>query len=426
MRREGPGAARELEEELHGKSAGMCREVVGLLFNAGGASVPDDFARDGESPAGTRGRDVLTLFGRVRVEGRSYYRNPGKKTGRFPADDAFGLVGGCTPALAKRALEHALKEPYAAAAESFGKAHTRELTADVLKQLARAVADDAGHFAREGAPDAPGARPVPCAVVMGDGTGMPMRPEELAGVKGKALDGTARTREAKVGAVFEMTPAPGDPAARARVPGSTTYTATLERKEDFARGLRAEFDRRFAVPPEATLFIGDGAKWLWDIQRTRFPFAVGILDFYHAAEHLAPLLDLAGLQGGERKATRKKWKRWLIEGNAEKLVSACENLAQSAAPGKAQEWRKALQYYRDNLRRMRYDEYLAKGWFIGSGVVEGACKTLICERFKRSGMRWSRAGADALLPLRTACISGRYDELWKFILERRKKMAATA
>ena len=134
----------------------MCREIVGLIFNAGGARVPDDFAREGESPAGTRGRDVLTLFGRVRVEGRSYYRNPGKKSGRFPADDALGLVGGCTPALAKRALEHALKEPYAAAAESFGKAHTRELTADVLKVLARAVADDAGHFAGEAAPCAPG------------------------------------------------------------------------------------------------------------------------------------------------------------------------------------------------------------------------------------------------------------------------------
>ena len=73
---------------------------------------------------------------------------------------------------------------------------------------------------------------------------------------------------------------------------------------------------------------------------------------------------------------------------------------------------------------MNYGEYLAKGWFIGSGVVESACKNLVGGRFKLSGMRWTRAGADALLPIRTALLSNRYEKLWEFIVEERKKEAA--
>ena len=82
----------------------------------------------------------------------------------------------------------------------------------------------------------------------------------------------------------------------------------------------------------------------------------------------------------------------------------------------------ALGYFRDNRTRMKYDEYLAKGWFIGSGVVESACKTVLGKRFKQPGMFWSKKGADALLPFRTAFMSGRYDELWLHIIGDRKQV----
>jgi len=75
------------------------------LLNAGGAAVPGDFPRDGEQAAGRRGREVSTLFGPVRVEGRAYYHSAAAGTGRFPFDDALGLVNGATPALVSRAVE---------------------------------------------------------------------------------------------------------------------------------------------------------------------------------------------------------------------------------------------------------------------------------------------------------------------------------
>jgi hypothetical protein len=426
LRRDGIADTSALEEALHGKAMGMCRETMGLLLNAEGVKVPGDSPREGEASAGTRGRDILTLFGRVRVEGRRYYHAREAGAGRLPFDDALGLVGGATPALAKRAMEHALKEPYERAAESFGRAYTRDLTPDVLKALAREAAARAEGFfaAGAGAADAP-RQAVPCAVVLGDGTGMPMRPGELEGVKGRGEDGAAKTREAKVGAVFAMTPAPGDPDARARVPDSTTYVATLDRKDAFAGALRAESGRRFPAKPKVTLFICDGAKWLREIRRTHFPFAVETLDFYHATEHLAPLLDLAGLKGGGRGNMYRKWRRWLKEGKAAKVVAACEAMA-AEDPAKSDAWDAALGYYRDNLGRMKYDEYIAKGWFIGSGVVESACKAIICTRFKQPGMRWGRKGADALLPFRTAHLSGRYDEIWDFIRGDRRLVSVVA
>ena len=219
-----------------------------------------------------------------------------------------------------------------------------------------------------------------------------------------------------------MTPAPGKSAAR--TPNSTTYIATLQRKDDFADLLRGEYNRRFPQPPGVTLFISDGAKWLREIRRTHFPRAVEIPDYYHACEHLVPLLDLGGFGGKERKDTFRKWRRWLKEGKAGRVMEACEALARGADADKAKAWDKALGYYRDNLGRMKYGEYLKKGWFIGSGVVEGACKTLVCMRFKQAGMRWSLKGANALLPFRTAYLSGRYDALWEHMLRQRKLLGA--
>ena len=424
LRRDGFGDTSALEDRLHEASAGMCRELMSLLLNAPGVAVAGDSPREGEVSAGSRARGVLTLFGRVEVKGRSYYYDREAKAGRFPFDDALGTVNGATPALAKRAMEFALKEPYETASASFGRAYTRDLTPDVLKALARTLAPQAASFARE-APGGASRKAAPCAVVLGDGIGMPMRPEELRGVKGRGPDGKARTRETKVGAVFEAAPRPGGPDTRARVPDSTTYVATLDRKDAFAGALRAEYDRRFPVPPEVTLFISDGAMWLRDIRRTHFPFAVEILDFYHAAGHLGMLLDLAALDGQRRKNTFRKWKRWLKEGKASNVIRECEAIA-AADHTKAKAWDAALAYLRGNLGRMKYGEYLAKGWFIGSGVIEGACKTIVGGRFKQPGMRWSRKGADALLHFRTAYLSGRYDQLWDFIRAGRNLVGVAA
>ncbi|MCL1887303.1 MAG: ISKra4 family transposase [Kiritimatiellaeota bacterium] len=430
MKQKGLDGPLDLEDTLGEAFNKAGLRLMSLLLNLPGLRVPESAPRQGEVRAGTRACDVFTRFGHARVENRAYLYNKHAKKGRFPFDDALRLVNGATPALARRALECAAKEPFDKAAETLRKTLTPEMTPDLLKHLVR----DAGRLAAGFFKTPPGASTPPsascppqtehpaCAVVMADGTGVPLRRKHLRGVKGRGPDGKPKTREAKLAAFFETTPVPGQPAKRA--PHSTTHVATLERKAPFAELMRAEYRRRFPRAPELTLFISDGAAWLRGLRRTHFPHAVEILDFYHAAEHLTPLLELAGYAGKTQHAMRRKWRRWLKEGKVGKLIDVCRALAAGAGADAAQSWAKALGYYEANRGRMKYDEYLAKGWFIGSGVVEAACKTLIGARFKQAGMRWSRAGVKALLPFRAALLSERMDALWEYILEKRRRMNA--
>jgi hypothetical protein len=444
MTREGLGPVTNLENQLHDQAKELCRQAMELVLNDPAVPVPGDAPQEGEVYAGTHEREVVSLFGMIRLRLRKYFYQPlnkrdnpknpnckkhrkhrrkkGQKAGRFPVDDALRLIGGCTPALAMRALEYAAEHPYDKAARLFGQAYTDALTPDLLKALTRTVSPKAWEFLCHSVREA--ARDVECAVILADGTGMPMRPEELYGVKGRGPSGEAKTHEAKIGAFFEMKPVPGDRAASERLPDSTTYVASLERKDGFSPLLRGESLRLWPRPPKILLFIADGSPWLWDIRRACFPKAVEILDFFHASEHLKPLLELAGHEGEAWTKTRELWKEWLLEGRVDKLIQTCEALAAGATPEKAKLWDKALHYYRENKGRMKYNEYTAAGWFIGSGVVESACKQLVGNRFKQPGMRWSRAGADAVLPLRTLLMSGRYEKFWDFMEKNGKNKAA--
>jgi len=380
-----------------------------------GSEIPGNEVMASEYYAGKRGKTFKTLFGDIRNESRDYYYDRQNKTGRYPFDNALGLINGSTPALVARALMHTVKEPYAEAASDFQKCMSRHMTADIMMTYPRALGKKAELFLGERlSPD----RFTPeCVYVLADGTGLPLRRKELRGVKGKGPDGRAKTRETKVGAIFTGHPTPGAPKERARDPDSTTYVATIERKDAFAGQLRGEFDRRFTTKPNVTLFIGDGASWLWSIRRTHFPFAVEILDFYHATEHLEPILKLAGYKDKKKKRIFKKWRKWLKLGKVAQLIKVTDDLV-----GKTKEGRKAIGYFKNNKERMKYDEYLAKGWFIGSGVVESGCKTVIGKRFKQSGMIWSKKGLRALIPFRIAYMNGRYDELWQYLLSNEKQV----
>jgi len=445
-----------IEQKIHAGGNAFKQRMMGVVLEACAQNVPGNSPQKGEVSAGARSRDVMTLFGRVTLENRAYFYNPATKTGRYPLDEALGLVRGCTPALCKEALAYAAHEAYDTAAELFAKAYTKDLTADILKELVRDLGPRAAQFedgpAGNGAP-ADGAAPE-CVVHQVDGTGVPMRKKELRGVKGRN-GAKATTREAKLGVMFAVKSSPPDKAGAARGaegaqnPGaergekrgggaaggtlpegrerdkpSTRHLATLARTEAFGEKFRSCALRRYPVPAKVQLYIGDGAPWVWKLRRTQFPQAVEILDFFHATQYLEPLLDLWGLDEKKRGATREKWQEWLLAGQVGRLIEACEARAAEASAGKAAAWKKALRYYKNNKGRMKYDEYLAKGWFIGSGVVESACRTVVGERFKRAGMRWSRKGAEALFPFRAALISKNYDELWDFIIGNRRMLEA--
>ena len=157
--------------------------------------------------------------------------------------------------------------------------------------------------------------------------------------------------------------------------------------------------------------IGDGAQWIWELSRTHFPGSVEILDYYHASEHLHELMLSVFGPAGEQPATiAEQWKEWLWEGAVALLVQEARKHLPQAVDRKAA--RREIEYLHKNVMRMRYRLFRESGLDIGSGRVEAACRTVVGERLKRSGMFWSLPGAENILTYRCAVMSGHYDDFW--------------
>jgi len=253
--------------------------------------------------------------------------------------------------------------------------------------------------------------PVPILYISYDGTGVPMTKDELNGRKGKQPDGSAKTREAKIGCVFAQTTvdAEGRPV---RDPESTTFTGGIESAEEFGWRIYGEAVRRGLRIANRVVVLGDGAEWVKNLADMHFPGATHIIDLYHAKEHVANLCKL--LFGNHEKQVsryRTRWWTYLEYGKVKKITRQAEGKLLGNRKSK-KEVRKEISYLKKNKDRMRYDDYRAEGLFVGSGVVEACCKSIIGARLKRSGMEWSVRGANAIISLRCTIKSGRFEDYW--------------
>ena len=403
--RDGIGDIRWLETGLREASNKACRDVVEGLLAMPGLRVPGDQRREAERCVTGVQRTIHTLFGQVPIS-RNWYKATGTD-GRFPMDVALGLVDGYTPALAGLICRDAANEPFIHAGEGF-EAHTGvEVDARQFQRLAVRIGLQVEEFLR--ADHGVGTDTPPRTYVQVDGTGAPLRHTELRGRKGKGPDGKAHTHEVKVAAMFTEHPRPGQAPWRDR--DSTTYVATDERCTAFGTMVRHEWRRRFAGQPE-TIALGDGAAWIWRMFWINFPWAIQIVDFHHAAEHLASLAELVYPRDSAAwKKLRRHWTARLWNGKLDALLTSARG---TIPPSKAKAARKALAYFQTNRTRMRYDLFRQKGYFIGSGVVEAGCKTIVGQRFKGAGMHWSLKGLKRLLSIRTAICSNRYESFWNW------------
>jgi len=167
---------------------------------------------------------------------------------------------------------------------------------------------------------------------------------------------------------------------------------------------------------QQVVVVGDGAPWIWNLAAEHFPGAVQILDLYHAKEHVWDVAHAVfgrGTAGGTAWATHAC--SLLEQGQSEALVSTIQALPPiPPEPGQARSIpERAVDYFTTNAARMRYLVFRAQGMHIGSGIAEAACKTIVSTRAKRSGMRWTPEGLDALLSLRTAVLNDTYDSFWE-------------
>jgi hypothetical protein len=252
--------------------------------------------------------------------------------------------------------------------------------------------------------------------------GEPSRKRTPKGRMGVAVDGTMihilgeGWKELKVGSVFDVEQCrtldreTGDREELAQAVNNS-YVGYLGGPETFGQMIWAEAQRRGWEQARDTQALGDGAAWIWNLVADHFYDSHQMVDWYHGTEHLA---SLARLLKGDGTPAAKRWlntqKTILYEGHALRLALHLSALAEER-PELAADLEREAGYFHKHQRRMNYQQMREDGWAIGSGMVESAAKQFKA-RFTGPGMRWSRPGAERLIPVRAAVMSDRFEELW--------------
>jgi uncharacterized protein UPF0236 len=252
---------------------------------------------------------------------------------------------------------------------------------------------------------------VPVLYIEMDGTQVPMVRTELEGRAGRIEGQPARTREVKLGCVFTQT-ITDEQGRPVRDEASTTYTGTIESAEEFGHRLYTEAWERGWSRAAKKVIIGDGAEWIWNIAEQHFTGAIQIVDLYHARQHL---WGLARALYPSEEAKQKRWtmrqQSQLDAGKIEKIVRYLRNV-ETADPQLADKLRSEADYFERNAARMRYPHFRRQKLFVGSGVIEAGCKTVIGSRLKQSGMFWTVRGANAIIALRCNRLSRKFEDYW--------------
>lgn len=368
---------------------------------------------------GACGKNVLTVLGWVQFS-RSRYVCPRCKATRFAGDEALGIVNTSrSPGVQRLEARFGAKETFKEVAEDLRLAAGIEVSAKDAERVAEETGCCVEQWAeRERAenryadPEKIEGPSVKTLYVEFDGTGIPMVAAELAGRKGKQPDGTAKTREVKLGCVFTQTVC--DDAGRPiRDPASTTFVGAIENAQHFGWRIYGEARRRGLDRAGQVVTISDGAGWAKNLADTHFPYAEHIVDFYHAAEHVGTLARFLYDRNPKLLETqRERWKTELYEGRVQNIIDQATALLPKPQD-EMKDAQKEIAYFAKNKDRMKYDQYRARGLFIGSGVIEAGCKHLIGHRLKQSGMEWTLRGANAIIALRCAILSGRFEDFWE-------------
>ncbi len=391
-------------------------DLVGWLLQQAAQRVDAAYQpRPGEVHKGREAIQAQGIFGSFPIT-RDYYHQEGQHRGHYPADDALGLEVCHTPALAKLiCLEGADEPTYLKAERHLEQTGGIVVSARQIQRVVQRVGSSAQAWQER--PAQPGKCDAPIMYVSADGTGVPMVPEELVGRRGKQPDGKAKTRQVYLGCVFTQhrTDEKGRPV---RDWESTSYVSSFKSSDEFGPCLRQEAIRRGMGSVAQVVMLIDGAKGLENLGKQNFKDCVQIVDFYHALEHAGQVLDeLIGKEHPDYKAQLRRWAKRLLKDKVQVLIDETRKQCVGKTQGPRVE--EALGYFVRNVNRMQYGTFRAKAYFIGSGVVEAGCKTVIGGRCKQSGMFWSESGAENILALRCIHASRRLDEFWKHRLNER-------
>src|ERR1700680_3886005 len=373
--------------------------------------------------AGRRTKQVQSVLGQLRLQ-RAYYHCSSCGHGFCPRDEHLGIENtSLSPALTRMIGTVGAMVSFQEGGERLTELAGVAVDAKQVERTAEALGKEIAEDERLHS-EPLDSLPLPRTLYLGmDGTGIPLRAEELVGRTGKQPDGSAKTGEVKLCTIWsaESLDEEGTPI---RDEGSVSYSAALESasaldtaaaRSPFAQRVWREATRRRFCQAPRTVVLGDGALWIWNIAADQFPEATQIVDPSHPKQSLS--------EGGKTlyAPTTPRASQW-AERRKEELDSgrfpALLNAIRRQVP-RSDEARRCLHYFQTNRERMRYPEFHAQGLCTSTGVVEAGCKVAIGTRLKRAGMHWTLGGANAIIALRCCRLSGRFQDFWERRSERR-------
>ena len=368
---------------------------------------------------GRRGRRILTALGEVELQ-RPWYLCPHCHQGQFPVDRELDIEDvESSPAVrrmqalvgAEAAFDHGREQMKLLAGLEVSTKSVERAAESVGSDIAQGEQREIHQAVQLDLPVIVG-ESIPTLYVQMDGTGVPVVKKETEGRKGKTDGEPAHTREVKLGCVFTQTKWDEEGYA-VRDPDSTTYTGSIETAEEFGKRIYLEAWNRGWSRAVHKVVISDGAEWIRNLVEVHFPGAIHIVDLYHARQHLWEVVRLLypNDPGSQKVWMKVHQKRLLDKGKIEKLVAALRAL-QHHDPKVLEKIRNEADYFEKNAERMRYPKFRKLHLFVGSGVIEAGCRTVIASRLKQSGMFWTVRGANAILALRCCQLNGRFEVYW--------------
>jgi hypothetical protein len=363
---------------------------------------------------GLREKWIDSLLGGVRVR-RHYYHCRSCRQGHFPRDRGLGLgTTHLTPAASEVASIAGVQTSFAQAAEvTLQKLCGLRLSESTVERVTEAAGARLAKLLErritfaERRPwawqrDARGKR---CAYVGLDAIGIRQQGENGAKAEGHM---------AYVATLYNPR-SEHDP--RRPEPHQVRFLAGFYGLDALGTQLRRQAAQVGWDDAEQQIAISDGGNGLENFFRKNFPLAECIIDFWHVKEHLVELSKALWPDAETLRQERvADWCHQLKHEGGLRIIRELKQLDltdQGAATRQAQG--ECLQYFQNHQHRMDYPRYLANGWQIGSGPVESACKTVVANRLKGSGMRWGEDGSDAVCHLRALYLSepGQWEAFWR-------------
>jgi len=434
--------ADEIEKSLFQLLLSLGAQLLGLFFQMRSqTSVRAALTVKGqETPYHSEQKRVyFSIFGKVPIW-RPYFYASGVG-GHTPLDAALSLGTDCYSDLLRETLDYlGVYTPYNKAVDIFGRILNASISTRVQQKL---VADDAenvlDYYAQKPAPAA--AAEAEILVIQADGKGIPVILEKTSpepvrlgkgqkrGRKKEAIVTTvytiaahARTPEEVVNSFFQENKAAQKSQIAPPKPQNKHVWATLDGKETALVRLEQQVILRQGTHIQHQVALADGCEALQERLKVHFPTFTLVLDFIHANEYL---WKVANSLLGESNEGRTKWVKkqteLMLSGKTQQVIEDFRARAKKKTRTKKQveKLEKTAAYFERNLKYMDYATYLAKGWPIASGVIEGACRHFVKDRFELSGMRWEQRGAENLLRLRAVAENEDWDAYHLFRRQQR-------